>query len=104
MAKLKRGKGKVKPLKRGFPWLWVIVALFIAVFAVVFWHVSASNNPPNSPNLKAAIVDPLYNLQPNEAFIVQITQYLEGYGFKVELYKGGDVTVDLCRKLPTHEY
>jgi hypothetical protein len=47
---------------------------------------------------------PIYDLQPNEAFIVQITKYLEGYDFKVDLYQGGDVTVELYRKLPTYEY
>ena len=59
---------------------------------------------PSNVEARAAIVDQLYDLQPNEAFIGQITQYLEDYGFKVDLYQGKDVTVDLYRKLPTHEY
>ncbi len=104
MAKLKRGKGKVKPRKRGFPWLWVIVALFIAVFAAVFWHVSASHNPPNLPNLKAAIVDQLYTTYPNENFTTEVKGALEAYGFQVDVYQGSEVTVDLYRNLPSYDY
>ncbi len=104
MAKLKRGKGKVKPRKRGFPWLWVIVALFIAVFAAVFWRVSASHNPPNLPNLKAAIVDQLYTNYPNETFTTEVKKTLEAYGFQVDVYQGSDVTVWLYQNLPSYDY
>jgi len=60
----------------------------------------------SSPKLeaRAAIIDQLYNLQPNKAFIEQTTQYLEDYGFEVDLYQGDAVTVDLYRKLPTYGY
>ncbi len=104
MAKLKSGKGKVKPRKRGFPWLWVIVALFIAVFAAVFWHVSASPNPPNLPNLKAAIVDQLYADYPNENFTTEVKGALEAYGFQVDVYQGDEVTVELYQNLPSYDY
>ncbi len=105
MAKLKhRGKGKVKPRKRDFPWLWVIVALFIAVFAAVFWRVSASHNPPNLPNLKAAIIDQLYTDYPNENFTIEVKTMLEHYGFQVDVYQGSKVTVDLYRNLPSYDY
>ena len=59
-----------------------------------------------SPKLeaRAAIIDQLYNLQPNEAFIEQTTRYLEDYGFEVDLYQGDAVTVDLYRELPTYGY
>ncbi len=104
MAKLKRGKGKVKPRKRGFPWLWVIVALFIAIFAAVFWHVSASHNPRNLPNLKAAIVDQLYTVYPNENFTIEVKETLEHYGFQVDVFQGSEVTVDFYRNLPSYDY
>ncbi len=59
-----------------------------------------------SPQLeaKAAIVDQLYSLQPNEAFIEQMTQELGDYGFEVDIYRGDAVTVDLYRELPTYGY
>jgi hypothetical protein len=104
LAKLKHGKGKVKPNKRGFPWLWVIVALFIAVFAAVIWRVSASHNPPNLPNLKAAIVDQLYTNYPNENFTTEVKKTLEAYGFQVDVYQGSEVTVDFYRNLPSYDY
>ena len=54
--------------------------------------------------LKAAIVDQLYSLQPNEAAIKQMTQELADYGFEVDVYQGDEVTVDLYRQLPGHGY
>ncbi len=105
MAKRKRGNFKAKPRKRGFTWLWVIVALFVAVFAAVFWHVAASPNPPNSPaELKAAIVDQLYTIYPNENFTTEVKERLEDYGFQVDVYQGSEVTVDLYRNLPGYDY
>lgn len=104
MAKFKRSKGKVKLRKRDFSWLWVIVALFIAVFAAVFWHVSASHNPPNLPNLKAAIVDQLYTDYPSENFTIEVKKTLEHYGFQVDVYQGNEVTVELYQKLPSYDY
>jgi len=64
----------------------------------------ACSTPNPEVESKAAIIDQLYNLQPNEAFIEQTTQYLEDYGFEVDLYQGDAVTVDLYRKLPTYGY
>lgn len=59
-----------------------------------------------SPELeaKAAIVDQLYSLQPNQAFIEQMTQELEDYGFEVDIYQGDEVTVDFYRELPSYGY
>ena len=54
--------------------------------------------------LKAAIVDQLYSLEPNEAAIEQMTQELEDYGFEVDVYQGDEVTVDLYRQLPSNGY
>ncbi len=62
----------------------------------------APTTPAEPP--KAAIVDQLYNLQPNEAFISEVTKELEDYGFAVALYQGDEVTVDLYRQLPSYGY
>ncbi|MFH1002905.1 MAG: hypothetical protein V1780_02040, partial [Chloroflexota bacterium] len=97
--------GKLKPRKRGFPWLWVIVALFTAaLFAPVFWHVFVLNTPLNLPNLKAAIIDQLYTEYPNENFTTEVKGALEAYGFQVDVYQGSEVTVNLYRNLPSYDY
>lgn len=64
------------------------------------------NQPPldNPDKPKAAIVDQLYNLQPNQDFITKVTRELEDYGFKVDLYQGDEVTVDFYRQLPGYGY
>jgi hypothetical protein len=53
----------------------------------------SSSTPTDTP--KAAIIDQLYSLQPNEAFTSHVTQELEDYGFEVDIYKGDAVTVNL---------
>ncbi len=53
---------------------------------------------------KAAIIDQLYTLQANPVFIEQTTQILNGYGYKVDNYRGDEVTVDLLRGLPELGY
>ncbi|MBN2186093.1 MAG: hypothetical protein JW732_01420 [Dehalococcoidia bacterium] len=60
---------------------------------------SISAEPP-----KAAIIDQLYSLQPNEAFISEVAGELEDYGFEVALYQGDEVTVNLYGQLPSYGY
>jgi len=80
------------------------LGIAVAVVAVViFVRSSPSNKPTGSGHpseLRAAIVDQLYSLQPNEAFINEVTRELEDYGFEVDLYQGDEVTVALYRQLP----
>ena len=62
---------------------------------------------PPSDNVgkpKAAIVDQLSSFQENQDFVTETTRELEGYGFKVDLYQGDEITVDFYRRLPTHGY
>lgn len=53
---------------------------------------------------KAAIIDQQYSSLANPEFIAQATGYLTDFGFTVDVYQGKDVTVDLYRWLPEHEY
>jgi hypothetical protein len=54
--------------------------------------------------LKAAIIDQLYTLQPNQDFISEVSNELEGYGFQVDIHQGHKVTVDFYRQLPGYGY
>ena len=65
---------------------------------------SACSAPRPEPGPKAAIIDQLGTLLPNQAFIEQATRELEEYGFKVDVYPGDAVTVDLYRELPAYGY
>lgn len=64
--------------------------------------------PEVAVEAKAAIVDQLYVLKPNQAFIDKATQILEACGFKVDCYHGDEIgdeiTVDFYRRLPTYGY
>ncbi|MFC2007217.1 hypothetical protein ACFLVB_01270 [Chloroflexota bacterium] len=59
----------------------------------------SSNSQP-----KAAIVDQLYLLEPNPAFIEQASRTLESYGFTVDVWQGEEITVDFYRELPSYGY
>ena len=108
MAKIKAEKQtKGKSPERGLPWfVWLTIALGILAI-VTFILISPTSEPAGSNRsgeFKAAIVDQLYSLQPNEGFISEVTRELEDYGFKVDLYQGDEVTVDLYRRLPSYGY
>jgi len=60
--------------------------------------------PDYAGNATAAIIDQLSSLQENEDFIGNVTKELEDYGFEVDLFQGGNITVDFYRQLPTYGY
>ena len=83
--------------------LYIVLVAFILVLPGLIILGACS---PSSTELeaRAAIIDQLYTLQPNPAYIQQTIHYLEDYGFEVDVYRGDEVTVDLFRKLPTYGY
>lgn len=80
---------------------WILALLVILLLWLPACH-HGDELPADS--LKAAIVDQLYSLQPNPAFIHQTAQELEDYGFEVDIYQGDEVTVDFCRELTSYGY
>ena len=89
---------------------------FLIILIIAFCSFPACSQSPSSPAEPpqasdpavdlpgAAIIDQLYTLQPNTAFINEVSQELEDCGFEVDLYQGDEVTVDLYRKLPGYGY
>jgi hypothetical protein len=53
---------------------------------------------------RAAIIDQLSLTQPNPDFAASATSILEQAGYAVDYFPGEQVTVDLYRNLPTHDY
>ena len=60
--------------------------------------------PSPDSGARAAIVDQLSILEPNQSFIDQATADLEACGFKVDVYQGEEVGVKLYRELPKYQY
>jgi len=106
MSKSKAKKQKGKPQKRVFPrFLWLAIPLVIAaIVAGVFLYPEGQPSPENNGEPKAAIIDQLYSMQPNQGFINGTVEILEAYGLEVDLYQGDEVTVDLYRSLPSSGY
>jgi hypothetical protein len=68
--------------------------------------ILATGCPPPHPDsgLRAAIVDQLAVLEPNQAFIDQATAELEAAGFEVDVFTGKEVNVKLYSRLPRYGY
>jgi len=105
----KQTKGKPtkgKPVFRRLPWFaWLLIALGIAgVVAFIRIGPMGWPFPDHAGNATAAIVDQLSSLRENDAFVTNVTRELEDYGFEVDVYRGGNITVDFYRRLPTYGY
>jgi len=106
--KAKKQAKNGKPPKRRLPWFaWLGIAL--GIVAIVAFARTYSSSEPVNPNTSgqstAAIIDQLSAFgHPNQEFIEEITGDLQSYGFRVDLYQGDEVTVDLYRSLPKQGY
>jgi hypothetical protein len=88
------------------PWFaWLLIALAIAGVIVAIRIYPVVQPPTDNPGKpRAAIVDQLYNLRENRAFVANVTGELENLGFEVDLYQGEEITVGFYRGLPAHGY
>jgi len=102
LIKSRLDKQKDKLGKRGLFSLIITVCLAL-IGLVLFIGCSPSANQ-GEPGLKAAIVDQLYILEPNQDFIDQAKTYLQASGFDVDIYQGKQVSVSFYRQLPKHRY
>jgi len=79
-----------------------LAGLILGLPGLFIFSACPSTEPEPEP--RAAIVDQLCVLFPNQAFIEQTTRELEECGFKVDVYASDIVTVDLYRELPSYGY
>jgi len=82
--------------------LLALAAFVLALPGLALLPGCGASSTDGSAEPKAAIVDQLYSLRPNQAFIDEATAALEGYGFSVDIYQGDEVNIDLYRQLPSH--
>ena len=80
--------------------------LLIPLIILAVATLPSCNDSPDSSNNtpKAAIIDQLYLLEPNQEFIDEVKGELEDYGFEVDVHQGDEVTVELYRNLPSYGY
>ena len=79
-----------------------LMLLATATFALASGGCQPSSIPASPA--RAAIVDQLYVLESNPAFVEETREILESYGFAVDLWQGEEVTVDFYRELPKLGY
>ncbi len=84
-------------------------ALIVAVVAALILSppgrdLTGLSSDPDDGVLTAAIIDQLELTVPNPEFVSEVTGLLEDNGYVVDYIPGSDVTVDLYRDLPRHDY
>ncbi|NWG09248.1 MAG: hypothetical protein HXX80_02880 [Nitrososphaerales archaeon] len=100
--KFKRAKKNIFGLPRlGF----LLIVSFTLIVIASYIVINLSANPPsNGGELKVAILDSLYVMDPNESFLDEANRTLSDAGFDVDMYIGSDVTVELFKNLPSLGY
>jgi len=87
---------------------FVIIFILIAVLAYYsFGYFAGSSSNVNQQtevnltggSLRAALIDALYSSYPNLEFTRSVNKTLQEAGFKVDVYQGGEVTVDFLKNL-----
>ena len=102
LIKSRLDKQKDRPGKRGL--FSLIITVCLALIGLALFTGCSHNANHGEPGLKAAIIDQLYVLEPNQDFIDQATAYLQASGFDVDVYQGKQVSVNFYRQLPKHRY
>ena len=106
---MKNGKGHSKGRKRRHILRNRLIYAFFALALIVISFFVYSILNPTAPKLpdqtpKAAIVDHLSSQFPNQTFPQTIQAILNETGLEVDYYPSEQVTVDLYRNLPMHNY
>ena len=84
-------------------YLVIILVTFVLVpLALTACRGQAEESHSSQP--RAAIVDQLYILEANPAFMEQATAALEAYGFTVDVWQGERITVGFYQELPRYGY
>jgi hypothetical protein len=81
-----------------------LIALAALVLVLPALILTGCPQPYSNSGPKAAIVNQLSIFEPNQSFIDQMKLELEACGFKVDVYQGDEVNVELYRELPKYGY
>lgn len=79
-----------------------LVLLLLVFPGLILFSACSAPNPV--AGARAAIIDQLSLVQPNQAFIDEVTAKLEAYGFEVDIYQGEEVSINFYRELPQYGY
>ena len=111
-----RGIVEEEPQRKWLKPTLAVTACLSIIFAGLLWSNSsfvAQEKPPDvspspspQPNVavpKAAILDGLWRTQPNLTFTENLRGCLEGMGFRVDIFQGENVTINLLRSIKGYE-
>ena len=81
-----------------------VIIIGIGALISIFPYNSEVALIDNQEIPKAAIIDQLYSDIPNEDFHEKAIEYLEGAGYRVDIFTTNNVTVNLYKNLPEKNY
>jgi len=81
-----------------------IAAVTIIFFSFVLLQNGNTEISTFEGNLKAVIIDQLYDDIPNENFLQKATEYFEAAGYVVDIFTTKQITVDFYKRLPEMNY
>lgn len=85
-------------------YLTIALAVFILALPGLFICAGCPPPPPSDSTPRAAIVDQLAAMGPNQGFIDGVTTELEASGFEVDVYSREEVSVKFYIQLPEQGY
>jgi len=98
-------KRRVRDWMRYAVWIGGPVLILFFLVLIVKTVTSPTASLPSEPDrIKAAIVDQIALLSPNQELIDTAVGYLGDAGFDVDIYEGEDVTVEFYKTLPARGY
>ena len=82
----------------------VAIGISLTLSPINFQNANSQFETMDSDVPRAAILDQLHNDIPNEDIQKKLAEYLEGAGYKVDVYTTDELTVDFFRLLPSMNY
>jgi hypothetical protein len=103
MSRRKSRKKKRRLGKRTVEIVSIILMVGLTVFVFQNWLIKPERASVTSEK-RAALIDQLSISFPNQTFVDEFRKIFVDAGFKVDVYSGSEVTIDLYRQLPLMGY
>ncbi|MEM2703397.1 MAG: hypothetical protein QXR45_09565, partial [Candidatus Bathyarchaeia archaeon] len=107
LKELPLGMKRVRVIGERWATILKVTCILFLLFAMALlysrWVPNDRGGVPSTSSFvdmsRAAIVDGIGFTRPNPSFIQGVREMLEGAGLRVDVYEGGNVTIDLLRRI-----
>jgi len=81
----------------------IVCAAFSTAFMVFWWYEGPREVHEVHEEMRAVVLDGLHESRPNPKFVDEVMAVLQGAGFRVDVFRGRDVTVELLMNLKGYD-